>query len=161
MTYLKAFLGKSPTEMVKTTNEHLHMPLVKESAWGLHLHQWLWQLLQSFPWEISSSFGYVFPLATSSPPGAASGINSCHASGKTFQRDKSPSSPLPGLSCQFSPHAFQTGPSAKDTLRQDVWGLIVWGCVTGYPRARHCPSVSLGFSLLSIKEGKLFLFTAQ
>lgn len=32
MTYLKAFLGKSPTEMVKTTNEHLHMPLVKESA---------------------------------------------------------------------------------------------------------------------------------
>ena len=41
MTSPKAFLGKNTNEFVKTANEHLHMPLVKESAWCLHLHQWL------------------------------------------------------------------------------------------------------------------------
>lgn len=83
--------------------------------------------------------------------------NSCHASGKTFQWDKSSSSPQPGLTCQFSPHAFQTGPSAKDAFKQDVWGLIMCDWL---PKSRQHPSVSPGLSLLSVKVGKLFIYRA-
>lgn len=46
------------------------------------------------------------------------------------------------VTCQVSPHAFQAGPSAKDAFRQDVWGLITWGCVTCYPKLDNailCP----------------------